>query len=113
MPGKALPEVLVTVALGNGFILTAMLWGAFLAVLIDKRLRLASLYLGILALLTFFGVIHSALPEGNMYLPWSLASPLQRAIPYQFATAYLALAVLIFLLSIPTMRTAKTAHTPG
>jgi AGZA family xanthine/uracil permease-like MFS transporter len=99
MPGKALPEVLVTVALGNGFILTAMLWGAFLAVLIDKRLRLASLYLGILALLTFFGVIHSALPEGNMYLPWSLASPLQRAIPYQFATAYLALAVLIFLLS--------------
>jgi AGZA family xanthine/uracil permease-like MFS transporter len=98
-PGKALPEVLVTVALGNGFILTAMLWGAFLAVLIDKRLKLASLYLGILAVLTFFGVIHSALPEGNMYLPWSLASPLQRAVPYQFTTAYLALAVLIFLLS--------------
>jgi AGZA family xanthine/uracil permease-like MFS transporter len=98
-PGKALPEVLVTVALGNGFILTAMLWGAFLAVLIDKRLRLASLYLGILAVLTFFGVIHSALPEGNMYLPWSLASPLQQAIPYQFTTAYLALAALIFLLS--------------
>jgi AGZA family xanthine/uracil permease-like MFS transporter len=98
-PGKALPEVLVTVALGNGFILTAMLWGAFLAVLIDKRLKLASLYLGILAVLTFFGVIHSALPEGNMYLPWSLSSPLQRAVPYQFTTAYLALAALIFFLS--------------
>jgi len=34
-----LPEVLVTVALGNGFILTAMLWGAFLAEMIDRRLR--------------------------------------------------------------------------
>ena len=28
-PGKSLPETLVTIALGNGFILTAMLWGAF------------------------------------------------------------------------------------
>ncbi|MGD0309913.1 MAG: hypothetical protein ABSC02_11560 [Acidobacteriota bacterium] len=98
-PGKELPELLVTVALGNGFILTAMLWGAFLAVLIDRRHRLASLYLGILAAMTFFGVIHSALPEGNMYLPWRLASPLQRAIPYQFATAYLVLAGIILLLS--------------
>jgi len=103
-PGTELPEALVTVALGNGFILTAMLWGAFLAVLIDKRLRLASLYLGIMAAATFFGVIHSALPEGNVYLPWTLASPLQRAIPYQFAAAYLALGALILLLSFQPAR---------
>src|SRR4029450_1897479 len=31
VPGKELPEVLVMVALGNGFILTGMRWGAFLA----------------------------------------------------------------------------------
>lgn len=105
-PGKELPEALVTVAVGNGFILTAMLWGGFLAVLIDRRLRLASLYLCILAACTFFGVVHSALPEGNMYLPWTLASPLLRAIPYQFATAYLALAAVIFLLSFHTAETA-------
>jgi AGZA family xanthine/uracil permease-like MFS transporter len=111
-PGKELPEVLVTVALGNGFILTAMLWGAFLAVLIDRRHRLASLYLGILAAATFFGVIHSALPEGNMYLPWRLASPLQRAIPYQFATAYLVLAAIILLLSFVRVRGAGTGVVP-
>ncbi|MBP1598312.1 MAG: hypothetical protein H6Q05_3689 [Acidobacteria bacterium] len=99
-PGRELPEVLVTIAAGNGFILTAMLWGAFLALMIDKRLKVASLYLVILAAGTFFGVIHSALPEGNMYLPWHLASPLQRAIPYQFTAAYLAFAVILFLLSI-------------
>jgi AGZA family xanthine/uracil permease-like MFS transporter len=98
-PGKELPEMLVTVALGNGFILTAMLWGAFLAELIDRRLKLAALYLGILALFTFFGVVHSASPEGTMYLPWLLAEPLQRAIPYQFATGYLAFAALVLALS--------------
>jgi AGZA family xanthine/uracil permease-like MFS transporter len=98
-PGKELPEALVTIALGNGFILTAMLWGAFLAELIDRRLRLASLYLGILALFAFFGVVHSALPEGNMYLPWRLAGTLERAIPYQFATGYLVFALLVVALS--------------
>jgi AGZA family xanthine/uracil permease-like MFS transporter len=99
-PGKELPEVQVTVAVGNGFILTAMLWGAFLAELIDRRLRRSALYLGVLALFTFFGVIHSASPDGAMYLPWQLASPLQRAVPYQFALAYLAFAGLLLLLSL-------------
>jgi AGZA family xanthine/uracil permease-like MFS transporter len=109
-PGKELPEALVTIALGNGFILTAMLWGAFLAVLIDKRLKIASLYLGIMAVATFFGVIHSALPEGSVYLPWNLATPLLRSIPYQFATGYIVLAALILLLSIQSAKSAETAH---
>ncbi len=65
---KELPEVLVTVALGNGFILTAMLWGAFLAELIDRRLKRSALYLGILAVFSFFGVIHSVL-AGRQHVP--------------------------------------------
>ena len=72
--GKELPEVLVTVAVGNGFILTAMLWGGFLAELIDRKLKRSALYLGILAVFSFFGVIHSSSPDGNMYLPWTLAA---------------------------------------
>jgi adenine/guanine/hypoxanthine permease len=98
-PGKELPEVLVTVALGNGFILTAMLWGAFLAELIDRHLKRAVLYLGILGLFTFFGVVHSASANGNMYLPWELGDALQRAVAYQFTSGYLALAAMILLLS--------------
>lgn len=97
--GKELPEALVTVAVGNGFILTAMLWGGFLAVLIDKRFKLASLYLAILGAATFFGVIHSALPEGSVYFPWNLPDAMQRAVPYQFTAAYLALAAILLLLS--------------
>lgn len=96
--GKSLPELLVTVALGNGFILTAMLWGAFLAKLIDRQLKVSSLYLAILALFTFFGIVHSASPDGNMYWPWTLSYPANQ-IPYQFTVAYLALALIIFALS--------------
>jgi AGZA family xanthine/uracil permease-like MFS transporter len=98
-PGKELPEVLVTVALGNGFILTAMLWGGFLAELIDRRLHRSALYLGILALFTCFGVVHSVSPDGNMYLPWTLEG-LPRSLAYQVTTAYAALAILLLLLSL-------------
>jgi AGZA family xanthine/uracil permease-like MFS transporter len=98
-PGKGLPELLVTVALGNGFIVTGMLWGGFLAELIERKLRGAALYLFVLAALTLFGVIHSASPDGLMYLPWTLTG-LARQIPYQFAGAYAVLGVMFLLLSL-------------
>jgi AGZA family xanthine/uracil permease-like MFS transporter len=98
-PGKSLPELLVTVALGNGFILTAMLWGGMLAELIDRRLKIAATYLFILAGLTFFGIIHSASPDGVMYFPWTLEPFLQK-IPFQFAIAYIAFGVMLVLLSL-------------
>jgi AGZA family xanthine/uracil permease-like MFS transporter len=97
--GREMPELLVTLALGNGFILTGMLWGAFLAELIDRRLRRSAIYLGILSAFTFFGVVHSVLPGGDLYLPWQLATAVERAVPYQFAAAYLALAMLFLALS--------------
>lgn len=104
-PGKELPEVLVTVALGNGFILTAMLWGGFLAELIDRRFRVASLYLAVLSVMTFFGAVHSASPDGVMYLPWKLADALQRSLAYQFSGAYLVLALVV--LTLGSTRAAK------
>jgi adenine/guanine/hypoxanthine permease len=97
--GKPLPELLVTVALGNGFIVTAMLWGAFLAEMIDRRLKIAAAYLLVLAAFTLFGVIHSSSPDGEMYLPWKL-SGLAQQVPYQFALAYGVFAVLLLLLSL-------------
>jgi AGZA family xanthine/uracil permease-like MFS transporter len=97
-PGKTLPELQVILALGNGFIVTSMFWAAFLVELIDRRLRRASVYLLILAGLSFFGIIHSARPDGSMYLPWQLPEP-GRQIPYQFSAGYAALGALFFALS--------------
>ena len=96
--GSTLPEVLVTLALGNGFILTGLLWGGFLAMLIDRKLKVSSLYLLIIAALTFFGIIHSATIDGRLYLPWTLQG-VARAIPYHFCLGYLAMAAMLFLLS--------------
>lgn len=98
LPGKALPEFLVIVALGNGFIVTGMLWGAFLAELIDRRLRISAVYLFILAAFAFFGIIHSAMPDGVMYLPWNLEGVLKQ-IPYQFTLAYGVLALFFIAMS--------------
>ena len=104
--GKSLPELLVTVALGNGFILTAMLWGGMLAELIDRRLKASVAYLLLLAVLTFFGIIHSASPDGIMYFPWTLEGFMQK-IPYQFTAAYIAFAVMLFLFSF-----TRESHEP-
>lgn len=99
VPGKALPETLVTFALGNGFILTAMLWGGFMAKLIDRRFKVATVFLVIMAVLTFFGAIHSASVDGAMYLPWTLEE-IPRKIPYQFSLAYIVLSVMLLFLAL-------------
>ena len=57
------------------------------------------LLLPLLAGLAFFGVIHSASPDGIMYLPWTL-DEFMRKIPYQFAVAYVAFAVMLLLFSL-------------
>ena len=95
---EGLSEVQVVVALGNGFILTAMLWGAFLAELIDRRLLRSAGYLMVLGALTVPGIIHSALPAGNMYNPFHLA-PDAALVPKLFGLGYFALAGLFVLLS--------------
>jgi AGZA family xanthine/uracil permease-like MFS transporter len=97
----------VFVMLANGFILTAMLWGAFLAFLIDHRFGASSATLAICAGLSFFGVIHSVLPTGGIYLPWSGVVHGSHA-PYHWAAAYALVAVLIGVMG----RTARPADLP-
>lgn len=86
-------------AAGNGFILTAMIWGAFTAMLIDRRFKEACAYLLIGAFLTFFGLMHSVQIGGGMYLPWKLDLPKVGPNPYVLTGAYLLLALMVYLLS--------------
>ena len=87
----------VFVMLANGFILTAMLWGAFLAFLIDHRFAASATTLAICSALSFFGVIHSVLPTGGIYLPWNAALHGSVA-PYHWAASYALVAVMIVAL---------------
>lgn len=81
----------VMIMLASGFILTAMLWGAAVAFLTDRRVAAAATALVACAVLAFFGFIHSVLPTGGIYLPWRVDS----LLPYHWAAAYVALALLI------------------
>lgn len=93
----------VFVLLAHGFILTAMLWGAALAFLVDHRIGATAAVLGIAAVLSLFGLIHSVLPTGGVYLPWSGAL-LGSRTPYHWAAAYGICALLVLLRSRSTAR---------
>ena len=87
----------VFIVLAHGFILTGMLWGAALAFLIDRRIGATAVSLGVAAALSFFGLIHSVLPAGGIYLPWSPALFGSR-MPFHWTAAYLAVALMVMAL---------------
>jgi AGZA family xanthine/uracil permease-like MFS transporter len=69
-PEAAGATVLQTLrCLYNGFIVTSLLWGAAVASMIDGRLRLCAGYLGVAAVFTWFGIMHSPLPDAVIDLP--------------------------------------------
>jgi AGZA family xanthine/uracil permease-like MFS transporter len=57
--------------LGNGFVVTALLWGWALAAIIDGRLERAAAVFAACSVATLFGLIHSPLANGALFLPWS------------------------------------------
>jgi len=71
LSGELLVSYKTTLVLGNGFIVTSLLWGAAFASLLDHKLREAAIFLLICAVATLCGVIHSPLESGAMFLPWA------------------------------------------
>jgi len=98
-----LPELATLLTLGNGFIMTAMLWAWVVVAMIGARLRLASGLLLLTAVLTLFGIIHSTDAQGGVYFPWHLEG-LPRTISWNFAAAYAVLAVCLGVLSLQHRR---------
>jgi AGZA family xanthine/uracil permease-like MFS transporter len=95
--------------LSNGFILTALLWGAMLAYVIDRKPRMAGLYALICAVLSLFGLIHSVLPTGEIYLIGSIASH----TPYWIALGYTLLAVIFLVVRGPEPEPTIGVTLPG
>jgi AGZA family xanthine/uracil permease-like MFS transporter len=96
---QGMPELGVIVALGNGFIITSMIWAGFLAAMVDRRSVAAVATLVTGAVLTLFGVIHSVEPGGALYLPWHLEG-VARTLAFQFTAAYAVLAAVVGLLAL-------------
>jgi AGZA family xanthine/uracil permease-like MFS transporter len=102
LPAQLAHDFPVIRALGNGFILTAMLWGAFGAKLVDRRLMATAGYLGICAVFALFGVIHSVTPAGGLYLPWAIGGDLHWRICIGYVVFALLLLALRFTAQVRT-----------
>jgi len=92
-------ELAVITILGNGFIITSMVWASFVVALIDGKTGRAALILLLGGALTLFGLIHSVDPAGGVYLPWLLDAASSSRV-WQFAGAYGVLAAVLLLLSV-------------
>jgi adenine/guanine/hypoxanthine permease len=73
--------------LGNGFILTAVLWGWALVSLIDRRFALTSALLAVASAATLCGLIHSPLPSGALFWPWAVPTPATTALAGAYGVA--------------------------
>ncbi len=102
-PEHGLPTFSVIVALGNGFIITATVWAAFVVELLENRLRIAAAYLAAAGVLCFFGIMHSVRLDGSAYLLWQLEGT-ARTVANQFCAAYFVLAAALLLLSVQRPR---------
>src|SRR5437773_1519154 len=78
--------------LGNGFILTAVLWGWAVVTMIDRRFLVTAAVLAVASLATLVGLVHSPLPGGALFWPWAEGAPRAQALP--LAGAYGVLAAL-------------------
>jgi AGZA family xanthine/uracil permease-like MFS transporter len=95
LTGEAAATHGALLVLGNGFILTAVLWAATLVFIIDRQPAATAAVLALASVSTLFGLVHSPLATGALFWPWSPSAPLQVAAP--LAGAYGALAGLALL----------------
>jgi AGZA family xanthine/uracil permease-like MFS transporter len=98
-PGELTGEAGATygalLVLGNGFILTAVLWGSAVVFTIERRAAALAVVFAIASVSTLVGLVHSPLPTGAVFWPWAPDAPLAVALPV--AGAYGVLAALALL----------------
>ena len=101
LAGELAETVGVLRLLSSGFIITALLWGAAAAELIDGRFVRSGLYFFAAAVLCLFGVIHSPAEQGTLFLPWQAG-----ATSLQLAAAYVLLGLIVLAAQRRTERSS-------
>lgn len=95
LPPNLLQELTILRLLQNGFIVTSLIWASLLATIIDRRLRLASVFAGAMAGFTLFGITHSPMPGGPMFFPWQLEGETLRTV-LEYSIGYGLSAIILF-----------------
>jgi AGZA family xanthine/uracil permease-like MFS transporter len=92
LAGQARVAFDTLLVLGNGFVLTALLWATMVVHVVDGRTRLAAAVMAAAAAATAVGAIHSPLASGAVFWPWAPPgrTPLVLASAYLFAGLVLA-----------------------
>jgi len=92
-----LTDITSIITLGNGFIVTGVLWAAMVYYLIDHKIIPAVVTCILLAGLSLFGIIHSINLDGSMYWFFDLA-PAKQIIPLEISGGYILFAIVAIIL---------------
>jgi len=92
--GDAAQTYRTLLMLGNGFILTALLWGWALVTMIDRRFAVTAAVLAVASVATLVGLVHSPVPGGAVFWPWTEHAPRALAGAYGVLAALCAAASL-------------------
>lgn len=95
LSGDMLATWQATTILGNGFIVTSLLWGAAFSHVLDHDPGKGAIYLAVCALFSSCGIIHSPLPSGAIFSPLAPPTPLV----WHLAAGYGAMAALFGVLA--------------
>jgi AGZA family xanthine/uracil permease-like MFS transporter len=103
LTGEAAHTWHTLLVLGNGFILTAVVWGAAVAALLDRRFIATAVAFAIGSAATLFGLMHSPVANGAVFWPWAAPGP----EPLRLAGAYGVLAVLCGFAALSSRSAAR------
>jgi AGZA family xanthine/uracil permease-like MFS transporter len=94
LAGEAAMSFAMVTILGNGFILTALLWSSATVFIIEQRFGFAAVAFVVASAATLCGLTHSPLVSGSLFWPWAPPSglSLQLAGAYGVAASLCALA---------------------
>ena len=94
--------------LGNGFVITSMVWVALLVWIIDKRFMACLLLCVAASLMTLVGLMHSPYPDGRLFWPGaSTPSPV-----FSLAVGYLLLGLVCVTLGRGTLAARQSVPRP-
>jgi AGZA family xanthine/uracil permease-like MFS transporter len=95
LTGEAAATYRALLVLGNGFILTAILWGSAVVYIVERRWSAVAVVLAVGSVATLGGLVHSPLPSGAVFWPLAAGAPLGVTAP--LAAAYGALGAIALL----------------